>query len=164
MCGIHLFIFYCGIEVLLRIMEFHWYLYELLNFCNRDIPRWLCKLMRALTQQSALSFHQSAQRLDLCSVRNVSIRFKCRIILLLFVVCIYLLFSSEITVDSSSEATLGLLSLSPVAKQQVMSLRVSESNIRNGCLDVGCTQFKMNLIWKGLLPLDRRGSGGGCVK
>ncbi len=44
----------------------------------------------------------------------------------------------------------GLLPLSHVAKQQVMSPSVSESNIRNGFLNVGCTQFKMNLIWKGV--------------
>lgn len=53
-----------------------------------------------------------------------------------------------------------------VARQQVMSLRVSESNrsIRNGFLNVGCTQFEMNLIWMGLLPLDRwRSAAVGAV-
>lgn len=70
-----------------------------------------------------------------------------------FVVYIYLLFSSEVTAVSAWGATLiaELLPLSPVAKQQVMSPRVSESNIRKGFLNVGCAQFKMNLIWMGVV-------------
>lgn len=86
-------------------------------------------------------------------MRSVIIRFVKRgIILWLFVVYIYLLFSGEITADSASGATLNpeLLPLCLVAKQQVMSRRVSGSNIRNDFLNVGCTQFKMNLILMGV--------------
>ncbi len=87
------------------------------------------------------------------------------IILQLFVVYIYLLFSREITADSASGATLNprLLPLSLVAKQQVMSPRISESNIRNGFLNVGCTQFKMNLIWMGASSSGSQGEGSGVA-
>lgn len=51
--------------------------------------------------------------------------------------------------DSGAALNPGLLPGPLVAKQQVMSWRVSESNIRNGCLNVGCVQFKMDLILDG---------------
>lgn len=41
-----------------------------------------------------------------------------------------------------------------------MSPRVSESNIRNGFLYVGCTQFKMNLILMGVASSGSLGSEG----
>lgn len=45
-----------------------------------------------------------------------------------------------------------------------MSLRVSESNIRNSSVDVGCTQFKMTLIWMGVASSDSHGGVLGAVR
>lgn len=99
---------------------------------------------------STFSFLQSPQRLvifclhALCEEHRSG--FERQIFFWLFAACICLLFSSEITTDVASGATLNpeLLPLCLVAKQPVMSPRVSQSNIRNGFLNVGCTQFKMN--------------------